>query len=66
MTTLDLARIQGFVVRGYRLPFARYLFLSIDDVARAAAWVADATAEVLTAAPWDNKPDSGVNIAFSY
>ncbi len=66
MTTLDLARIQGFVVRGYRLPFARYLFLRVDDVARAAAWVADATAEVLTAAPWDNKPDSGVNVAFSY
>ena len=36
MTTLDLARIQGFVVRGYRLPFARYLFLRVDDVARAA------------------------------
>ena len=36
MTELDLARIQGFVVRGYRLPFARYLFLRIDDVAAAA------------------------------
>jgi Dyp-type peroxidase family len=66
MTTLDLARIQGFVVRGYRLPFARYLFLRVDDVARAAAWVADITAEVLSAAPWDDKPDSGVNVAFSY
>ncbi|MGZ4180226.1 MAG: Dyp-type peroxidase [Solirubrobacteraceae bacterium] len=66
MTTLDLARIQGFVVRGYRLPFARYLFLRVDDVARAAAWIAETTAEVLTAAPWDDKPDSGVNVAFSY
>jgi Dyp-type peroxidase family len=66
MTTLDLARIQGFVVRGYRLPFARYLFLRVDDVARAAAWIAQTTPEVLTAAPWDDKPDSGINVAFSY
>jgi Dyp-type peroxidase family len=66
MTTLDLSRIQGFVVRGYRLPFARYLFLGIDDAARAAAWIAEITEDVLTAAPWSKKPDSGVNIAFSY
>lgn len=66
MTDLDLPRIQGFVVRGYRLPFARYLFLRIGDVARAAAWIAELTEDVLTAAPWDQKPDSGVNIAFSY
>jgi Dyp-type peroxidase family len=66
MTALDLARIQGFVVRGYRLPFARYLFLRIDDVPRAAAWIAEITQDVLTAAPWSQKPDSGVNVAFSY
>jgi Dyp-type peroxidase family len=66
MTDLDLARIQGFVVRGYRLPFAGYLFLRIDDVARAAAWIADITPDVLTAAPWSDKPASGVNVAFTY
>jgi Dyp-type peroxidase family len=66
MTTLDLARIQGFVLRGYRLPFARYLFLRIDDDVRAAAWIAEITEDVLTAAPWSQKPDSGVNVAFSY
>jgi Dyp-type peroxidase family len=66
MTELDLPRIQGFVVRGYRLPLAGYLFLRIDDVARAAAWIAELTEDVLTAAPWSQKPASGVNIAFSY
>jgi Dyp-type peroxidase family len=66
MTVLDLSRIQGFVVRGYRLPFAGYMFLRIDDVARAAAWLAEITEDVLTAAPWSQKPESGVNIAFSY
>ncbi|MDQ6606504.1 MAG: Dyp-type peroxidase [Actinomycetota bacterium] len=66
MTDLDLTRIQGFVVRGYRLPFAGYLFLRIDDPRRAAAWIADVADEVLTAAPWSAKPDSGLNLAFSY
>ncbi len=66
MTDLDLDRIQGFVVRGYRLPLAGYIFLRIDDPARAAAWIAEITNDVLTAAPWSAKPDSGVNIAFSY
>ena len=66
MTELDLPRIQGFVVRGYRLPSAGYLFLRIDDVTRAAAWIAEITEDVLTAAPWSQKPDSGVNVAFSY
>jgi Dyp-type peroxidase family len=66
MTDLDLARIQGFVVRGYALPVAGYLFLRIDDVGRAAAWISALTEEVLTAAPWSQKPASGVNVAFSY
>ncbi|HSP10542.1 MAG TPA: Dyp-type peroxidase [Candidatus Dormibacteraeota bacterium] len=66
MTDLDLGRIQGFVVRGYRLPLAEYIFLRIDDPVPAAAWIAEITNDVLTAAPWSAKPDSGVNIAFSY
>ena len=66
MSDLDLPRIQGFVVRGYRLPFAGYLFLRIDDVTRAAEWIAEITPHVLTAAPWSEKPSSGVNLAFSY
>ena len=66
MNGLDLHRIQGFVVRGYRLPLARYIFLRIDDPARAAAWISEITTDVLTAAPWSQKPDSGLNVAFSY
>jgi Dyp-type peroxidase family len=66
MTDLDLNRIQGFVVRGYALPVAGYLFLRIDDIGRAAAWISELTEEVVTASPWSEKPTSGVNIAFSY
>jgi Dyp-type peroxidase family len=66
VSDLDLNRIQGFVVRGYRLPLAGYIFLRIDDPASAAAWIGEITNEVLTAAPWSAKPDSGLNVAFSY
>ncbi|MDQ2759731.1 MAG: Dyp-type peroxidase [Actinomycetota bacterium] len=66
MTDLDLPRIQGFVVRGYKLPLAGYLFLRIDDVAKAAAWISEITEDVLTASPWSEKPESGVNVAFTY
>ena len=63
---LELASIQGFVVRGYRLPSAGYLFLRIDDAARARALLAETTPDVLTADPWEAKPESGINIAFTY
>ena len=63
---LELAAIQGFVVRGYRLPSAGYLFLRIDDPARARALLAEVTPDVLTAAPWERKPESGINLAVTY
>ncbi|MDQ6751150.1 MAG: Dyp-type peroxidase [Actinomycetota bacterium] len=63
---LDLRNIQGFVVRGYRLPFAAYIFLAFDDPAGARAWVREMTDEVLSAEPWERKPDSGLNLAFSF
>lgn len=66
MSALDVDRIQGFVVRGYRLPLAGYIFLRIDDASRAATWISEIASEVLTAAPWSEKPASGLNIAFSY
>ena len=62
---LELDSIQGFVVRGYRLPSAGYLFLRIDDAARARALLAETTPDVLTADPWETKPESGINIAFT-
>jgi Dyp-type peroxidase family len=66
VTALDLHRIQGFVVRGYRLPLARYIFLRIDDPSAGGAWISEIAGEVLTAAPWSEKPASGLNIAISY
>lgn len=59
-------RAQGFVVRGYRMPFAGLLFLRVDDAPRARAWLAGLVDHVMTAAPWSEKPDSGVNLAFTH
>ncbi|MGI8595035.1 MAG: Dyp-type peroxidase [Solirubrobacteraceae bacterium] len=66
MSELDLANIQGFVVRGYRLPAAGYLLLHVEDAARARALLGDVLDEVLTAAKWSEKPHSGLNLAISY
>jgi Dyp-type peroxidase family len=66
MTTLDLANIQGFVIRGYRLPSAGYVFLRIDDAARARTLLGTVIEHVITAARWTEKPESGINVAISH
>ena len=66
MTLLDLPNIQGFVVRGYGMPVASYLFLRVEDAGAARQWLSDVTSEVITAAPWSVKPSSGINVAFTF
>jgi Dyp-type peroxidase family len=66
VTELDVANIQGFVLRGYRLPWAAYLFLRVEDAARARALLAEVIPQVLTAARWETKPESGLNLAVSF
>jgi Dyp-type peroxidase family len=66
MTDLDFPNIQGFVVRGYRLPAAGYVFLRIEEPARARALLAEVIPQVITAERWDVKPESGINLALSY
>lgn len=63
---LDLNDIQGFLIRGYRLPHAAYLFLRIDDPEGARRWCNAALDDVLTAAPWSVKPESGINVLVTY
>jgi len=66
MAELDLDQIQGAVLRGYRLPVAGYLFLRVDDAARARRWLAAVSSEIITSAPWDEKPASAVNLCVSF
>jgi len=67
MSKLNETDIQGFVLRGYNLPFARYLFLHFEDAARARALVLRLLHEVTTGQHWDHgKPPSTVNLAFTH
>jgi Dyp-type peroxidase family len=66
MTEIDRKNIQGFVVRGYKLPFAAYVFLRIDDAAAARATLGEFIPHVISAAEWTEKPTSGINVAFSF
>ena len=64
---IDLADIQGNVLRGYTMPAAAYLFLRIVDVDKARALMARMLPQVVTAAPWsDGAPATAMNVAFTF
>ena len=67
MSKLNETDIQGFVMRGYNLPVARYLFLHFEDAARARNLISGLLHDVTTGQRWDNgKPQRTVNIAFTH
>ncbi len=67
MSKLNATDIQGFVLRGYNLPVARYLFLHLKDAESARALVHAMLPKITTGQTWDGgKPESTVNLAFTY
>ena len=67
MSKLDATDIQGFVLRGYNLPFARYMFLEIVDAQRGQAFIGRVLDQITTGEHWDaGKPEWTVNIAFTH
>jgi Dyp-type peroxidase family len=67
MSKLNETDIQGFVLRGYNLPLARYIFLHFEDATRARGLMGRLLHEVTTGQRWDGgKPESTVNIAFTH
>ena len=67
MSKLNASDIQGFVLRGYNLPVARYLFLHFEDATRARSLIARLLGHITTSQRWDaGKPQSTVNIAFTH
>jgi Dyp-type peroxidase family len=70
--TVELADVQGLIVRGYTMSVARYLGLSVrtGEAARgflgALAGGDPAVPAITTAAPWVVKPDSCVNLGVTY
>jgi Dyp-type peroxidase family len=67
MSKLNETDIQGFVLRGYNLPFARFVFLRVEDPVRARNLIGRLLPGITTGQRWDaGKPESTVNIAFTH
>ena len=65
--TIDLADIQGDVLRGYTHPCAAYLFVRIDDPPRARRQLATMLPRVATAEPWrSGPPPVAIHLAFTF
>jgi len=66
MANLNAADVQGFAMRGYTYPVARYVMLSINDAKSGQALLCRILDVITTAERWDVKPDWTLNIAFTY
>jgi Dyp-type peroxidase family len=67
MSKLNATDIQGFVLRGYNMPVARYLFLHFEDATRARSLVGRLLRKITTGQRWDSgKPANTLNIAFTH
>jgi Dyp-type peroxidase family len=67
MSKLNGTDIQGFVLRGYNLPVARFLFLHFESAERARNLIHRLLGTITTGQRWDGaKPQSTVNIAFTH
>jgi Dyp-type peroxidase family len=67
MSKLNETDIQGFVLRGYNLPFARFVFLRIENAERARNLIGRLLPGITTGQRWDaGKPQSTLNIAFTH
>jgi Dyp-type peroxidase family len=62
-----LGDIQGNVLRGYTYPHAAYLFLRIDDPAKARALMGRMLPRVVSAEEWtDRPPPTALHVALTY
>jgi Dyp-type peroxidase family len=67
MSKLNETDIQGFVLRGYNLPFARYLMVHFEDATRARSFLRSLLGEITTGQRWDaGKPHTTLNLAFTH
>jgi Dyp-type peroxidase family len=58
--------IQGNVLRGYGFDHGRHLVLAVDDPGRARRWLSATLPAVTTAVPWDRRPVTTLNVAFTH
>jgi Dyp-type peroxidase family len=65
-TKIDVSDIQGFALKGYNFPYARYLLLELLDPKAAQNFIGQLLKYVTTGERWDEKPATTVNIAFTH
>jgi deferrochelatase/peroxidase EfeB len=73
MPDLNVADIQGLILRGYRMPALRIFVVSFSSRAGARRILAglvsgdiEASPQITTAVPWRVKPESCINLALTY
>ncbi|MGH3699196.1 MAG: Dyp-type peroxidase [Pseudonocardiaceae bacterium] len=72
MVAVELADVQGLILRGYTMPVARHIGLSMHDLRAVRGFLAalaggePAVPSVTTGEPWAVKPDCCVNVGITY
>jgi Dyp-type peroxidase family len=67
MSKLNETDLQGFVLRGYNLPVARYIFLEFSAADHTRRLIHHLIPQITTGQKWDSgKPESTVNIALTH
>ncbi|MGH3548858.1 MAG: Dyp-type peroxidase [Pseudonocardiaceae bacterium] len=72
MVAVELADVQGFILRGYTMPVARYFGLSVRESTGTRAFLttlvgSDPTVPTITTAqPWAMKPEYCVNLGITF
>ena len=65
-TKIDVTDIQGFALKGYNFPYARYLLLELSRPEAAQIFIGQIVQHLTTGERWDKKPSTTVNIAFTF
>jgi Dyp-type peroxidase family len=64
---IDVADLQGNLLRGYTHPVGAYVFVRVGDAARGRAWLRAVVDDVTTGEPWGAEaPEQTLNLAFTH
>ncbi len=66
MTKIDVSDVQGFALKGYNFPHARFLLLELGEPSKARAFLRKLLGVITTGQRWDKKPESTVSAAFTF
>jgi Dyp-type peroxidase family len=65
-TKIDVSDIQGFALKGYSFPHARFLLLELLECKPAQKFILELLPFITTGDRWDKKPSATLNIAFTH